>query len=146
VRPPGWPELHASLARWLEFETPIGDGMGMRLALWRAYLGVAPFTWHEGRIEAGVALGLGAGRMNAEGIGYAGARLAEQWLFDLDAGAWIRLRIVGALFVGAGANGFFPLVRARVTYTGSAGVTEEAFRAFPVGVLGFLGLGYLFSS
>jgi hypothetical protein len=84
--------------------------------------------------------------MNAAGFGYAGARGTNRWLLDLEAGSWIRHRLVDGLFAVASANLVLPLVRASVTYTDPVGVSREAFRANAVGVLGCLGLVYLFSS
>ena len=146
VQPADWPELHATFARWLETEMPIGDTMSVRLNLWRTSLGASPWSWHGGPVEVGMALGPGVGRMHAEGFGYPGARSSNRWLFDFEAGGWIRGQLVGGLFAVASANIVVPLVRAHVTYTGPEGATAEAFRATAVGGLGCLGLVYLFSS
>ena len=120
--------------------------MDMHADLWRAELGISPLSWHPGSVAAGIALGLGVGRIHVEGSGYAGARADNAWLFDIEGGAWIRRSLVGGLFVVVSADVVVPVVRSRVTRTDSAGTTAEAFRAQAVGGLGSLRLGYLFSS
>lgn len=138
---PSWLGVSAAWARWGETDRRIDDTTSARLRFWRASLDASARIWQGASSTAGVAAGIGWGRISATGTGFPTEVTSARWLYDLYGGAWMRQQLLGGLYLEMQASLLVPLVRARVTYS-TSGVSHELLVHDRVAVLGCLGLGF----
>jgi hypothetical protein len=141
VRPFGGLGLFATFVLSAPSSAFVGPNNGATLSRAGLDLGVcAPdLLWSSRALE--LCAGGEIGRLRAFGFGLTTNGEQNLWAFAATAGAHLRQRIDGPLFVAAGIRLVVPLERDRIAYAGPAGVPIQIYQASPVGGSGELLIG-----
>jgi hypothetical protein len=97
-----------------------------------AFVSVCPLTLRAFGGALSACAGVQVGSLHAVGNGFESVDAQDQALFNVAVEGRARRRLVGPLVAGLGVGLVVPVVRARFSYDGALGTSEEIFQMAPV--------------
>jgi hypothetical protein len=144
LEPPGFWGIELSGAYWFPAKVPAEGAAYTDVALVYGQLALCPLRWARDRAALRLCAGAQVGSVRSRGVGFDRELSNESAVVNAVLPTRLSIRVVGPLFVTAGAALVVAIVRPELTYGAADGSTRTIFRAPPLAGVFELGLAVHF--